>query len=197
MRNDDFYRIGFAVNGAEVARKHLARMHELLKALPPAPEPGAPGDIELSKYYEETAPMRTEIDEAAAIAIIFSEIALEEYIYDFAARHLGDNYVDRHLDRLSLKSKWVVIPRLVCDHEFDTGGQAYEALVCLEKARNKLVHPKTRDYHTLTEEVLAKYFEETSDLPITAEKSVEAIRLLAIEAEKFDKFASILARRGS
>jgi hypothetical protein len=60
---------------------------------------------------------RTKVYETGFSAIIFAGIAAESIIYDFSARYLGDSYVEAHLDKLDLVSKWIVVPRMVCGAE--------------------------------------------------------------------------------
>lgn len=82
-------------------------------------------------------------DSAAIQAIVFSTMCFEAAIYDFAAIHLGDEYVAQHLDKLDLLSKWLVIPQLVSGIELNKGEAPYGALKQLIKQRNRLVHAKS------------------------------------------------------
>lgn len=50
----------------------------------------------------------------------------------------------KYVDKLDFLSKWVLIPKLITGKDFPTDSQAYELLVKLKKARNDLVHFKTR-----------------------------------------------------
>ena len=64
------------------------------------------------------APNFDEYYEAAFLAIVFAGMTLEAVIYDFAARHLGEEYVKQHIDRLDLVSKWVIVPQLALEPRF-------------------------------------------------------------------------------
>ncbi|MBQ0834374.1 hypothetical protein [Marinobacter sp.] len=75
-------------------------------------------------------------------AIIFSAMVVEAFIFHYAAEHVGKRYFLDNLDRLDIKAKWLVVPRLVLGKEIDKGGQAYEALSKLVSDRNYLVHHK-------------------------------------------------------
>jgi len=68
---------------------------------------------------------------------------IEGAVYNFGSLYLGDNYVQRNLDKLALLPKISVIMRLVTGKEIDPGGQAYEHLKKLVRYRNSLVHPKS------------------------------------------------------
>ncbi|MCL1480500.1 MULTISPECIES: hypothetical protein [unclassified Marinobacter] len=75
-------------------------------------------------------------------AIIFSAMVVEAFIFHYASEHLGKRYFLDNLDRLDIKAKWLVVPRLVLGKEINKGGQAYEALSKLVSDRNYLVHHK-------------------------------------------------------
>lgn len=77
-------------------------------------------------------------------AIVFGALCLEAFIYDYAAHNFSDKYAKKYLDKLDLRSKWVVIPKLVTGKEFPRECQAFEHLVKLVEARNDLVHAKSR-----------------------------------------------------
>jgi mevalonate kinase len=71
-------------------------------------------------------------------------MCLESFIYDYAAHNLSDIYVKKYLDKLGLKSKWLIIPRLVTGKDFPTDSKAFQGLQKLIEERNKLVHYKSR-----------------------------------------------------
>jgi hypothetical protein len=75
-------------------------------------------------------------------AIIFSAMVVEAFIFHYAAERMGKRFFLDNLDRLDIKAKWLVVPRLVLGKEIDKGGQAYEALSKLVSDRNYLVHHK-------------------------------------------------------
>jgi len=77
-------------------------------------------------------------------AVVFSAMALESFIYDYAASYLGDRYVKSHLDSMNLKSKWTVVPELVCGTPIPADLHAFALLGRLIKNRNTLIHWKTR-----------------------------------------------------
>ncbi len=83
--------------------------------------------------------------------IIFLITYLESYIYDFAAIPLGDNYVEKYLDKLNLESKWMIIPKLITGKELDKSRNYWGDLKELIKWRNNLVHHKTTDANSYIE----------------------------------------------
>jgi hypothetical protein len=78
--------------------------------------------------------------------ITFASMALEAFFYDYAAEVLGDGYVKDHLDKLDLKSKFLVYPRLVCQRSPDRSKAAYSGLSNLVRLRNELVHFKSKQF---------------------------------------------------
>ena len=79
-----------------------------------------------------------------ASAVVFGAMCLEAFIYDYAATYFSDTYVRRYLDKLDLKAKWVVIPKLVTGKKFPTGSKAFQNLHRLVSERNLLVHHKSK-----------------------------------------------------
>lgn len=104
-------------------------------------------------------------DQACIIAVVFTAMYFEAFIYDYSASCLGDRYSKDHLDKLDFISKWLVIPKLVTGKEISKSSQAYESLKRLHMDRNLLVHLKSRAL-TLDHDAIAKYL-------IDREKGIE------------------------
>jgi len=86
-------------------------------------------------------------------SIVFGIMTLESFINQYVSEKVSSNYLKKHLDKLSIESKWVVIPKLVTGNSIDTDCQAFEHFVQLIRLRNKLVHDKVNivkfdDYKT-------------------------------------------------
>ena len=77
--------------------------------------------------------------------IIFLTTFLESYINDLGGIVLGDTFVKEHLDKLSIISKWIVIPRLITNEEIDKSKSYYQGFKELVQWRNNLIHHKTKD----------------------------------------------------
>jgi hypothetical protein len=77
------------------------------------------------------------------IAIIFTHTFLDALIYDYGATHKSDSYIKKYVDKLDIKSKWVVIPKIVTGKDFPTDSKAFELLQKLTKLRNNIIHLKT------------------------------------------------------
>ncbi|MBN2591760.1 MAG: hypothetical protein JXA96_17975 [Sedimentisphaerales bacterium] len=78
------------------------------------------------------------------IAVVFSHLFMEAVIYDYGAINTSDTYMKKYVDKLDFLAKWVVIPKLITGCSFPTNSQAFQLLSKLKKARNELVHFKTR-----------------------------------------------------
>jgi hypothetical protein len=89
----------------------------------------------------------------AVKTVVFSAMALEAAIFDFAAIHLGDRYASETLDKLDTLQKWLVAPRLVCGRALKEASPGINALRTVIRARNALVHakslPATRDHSNI------------------------------------------------
>jgi hypothetical protein len=93
----------------------------------------------MEESYEER-------ERSAVVAITFAGMALEAFFYDYAAEKFGDSFVRNHLDKLDLKSKFLVYPRLICGKQPDKSRPAYENLGRLVALRNELVHFKSKPF---------------------------------------------------
>ena len=83
-------------------------------------------------------------ERVAVVAVIFSALTLEALINDYAISNFSREYSDNYLDRLSIRSKWLIIPQLVKGTAMSTDGQTFQRLTELFRLRDRLVHFKTR-----------------------------------------------------
>lgn len=98
------------------------------------------GEVEYDPKLDEAERRR---DIAGLQAIVFAAMCFESAIYEYAANHLGDSYVQEHLDKLDVLSKWLVVLRVVAGYEMRKDRAPYGALKALISARNRLVHSKS------------------------------------------------------
>jgi hypothetical protein len=128
--------------------------------------------------------LENELANASLVVVVFSAIATEAYIYDYAARHLGDTYVKKHLDKLDTLSKWIIIPRLVTGREIPRNENWHGLLTNLIKTRNSVVHYKSSEPPVLSPDA-KKYFEkQQADSKILLDTAKEALALLEALADK-------------
>ena len=124
--------------------------------------------------------------------IIFLTTFLESYINDLGGIVLGDNYVKDHLDKLSIISKWIVIPRLISGKEIDKSKSYFEDFKELVRWRNILIHHKTKD---ATKYLEFSKIEDVEKLkPIyelfDVSKSFKMVKALFAELDRIDKHGS-------
>lgn len=81
----------------------------------------------------------------ATVVVVFSTIALESYIYSYAARKLGENYAKKHIEKMETHTKWIVVPKLATGIQIPADHHGMELLQKLIKARNSIVHLKCAD----------------------------------------------------
>ena len=98
---------------------------------------------EASFLSHESDPLRSNLSKKSSTAIIFSAMALEAYIYDYAARELGDSFVQKHLDKLDLASKYVIAIQLIRKVHFPKDKEVFYQLRKLIRTRNDLIHSKS------------------------------------------------------
>lgn len=99
-------------------------------------------------HYDPTGAMDREDRKAAngIKTIVFSAMAIEAAVFDLAAIQLGDKVATDYLDKMDLTGKWVIVPRLICGRSIREGSPAINALRSLVKARNALVHHKSKEW---------------------------------------------------
>jgi len=99
-------------------------------------------------HYDPTGAMDREDRKAAngIKTIVFSAMAIEAAVFDLAAIQLGDKVATMYLDKMDLLGKWMIIPRLICGRSLKENGPAFNGLKGLVKARNALVHHKSREW---------------------------------------------------
>lgn len=94
---------------------------------------------DLQACYEEMA-------SCAVITVTFASMCLEAFFYDLGASKLGDRFVLDNLDKLDIKSKFLVYPKLICGQSPNKSRLAYEKLSKLVKLRNELIHFKSKPF---------------------------------------------------
>jgi len=136
--------------------------------------------LEESEIYE----LEKQAKDFAIKAIVFAAMSVESAINDYAGKHLGDKYYQQHLASLDLISKWVIIPRLVCERSLDKSGAAYNALKTLVSARNRLVHNKSEEINIIDVHVFMKKQEKIlDDFERDFNSSLKALYLLSMEMD--------------
>lgn len=107
----------------------------------PVPRHEWPAD---STAYAE---QNTRKNVAAIKTVVFCAMALEAAAFEFATLQLGERLAKNYLDKLDVVGKWLVVPRLVCGRSLNEDGPAINGLKGLVKARNALVHHKSKEWN--------------------------------------------------
>jgi hypothetical protein len=109
-------------------------------------------------------------------SVVMTALFLEAYIYDYAARRIGDDMATR-LDKLDPPSKYVVASKMVWKTGLIPSDGLYGAIKTLFKIRNKLVHNKSTNDGTIFDSP------ELTDHPTPSDNVVLTLNIL-------DRFAS-------
>ena len=129
------------------------------------------------------------LGKAASITIVFSAIAIEAYIYDYAARHFSDSYVQSYIDKLDVVSKWVLVPRLVTGHELPRDHKWFQLMKLLVSERHSIVHSKSSSPPASPEYAKAyidKLQERNESIPEKARQAVDLLDILADKITEID-----------
>jgi hypothetical protein len=150
-----------------------------LKILPGLGGPLSKG----AKYFEYAALFHAN----RVKAIIFGALCLEAFIYDYASHKISDNYTREYLDKLDLRAKWVIIPKLVTGKEFPRDSQAFEHLGKLKKARNDLVHAKSKPIPRDDKEWAELFERKTGDIEVAELNPYETVIEVLTEFRNLDE----------
>jgi len=144
----------------------------------------AKGEDKAILFEQKITPFRKDLAKSSLIVIIFSTMAVEAYIYDYAARHLGDAFVKDHLDKLDTLSKWIIVPKLITGRELSRQQKWFELLKKLIKTRNSIIHHKSSEPPVSFPD-MKKYIEKQQASSETLlEAARQSITLLNILADK-------------
>jgi hypothetical protein len=123
------------------------------------------------------------LSEHSVVAIMFAALSVEAFINHYGITHLTRPFFKKHLDRMSIRDKWVIIPRLTVGKAIDTNGQPYQRLCTLFTLRDKLVHFKSPEFSPDSI--------RTSDIIglSEAENAIEAVRTLVAALNEVDPLA--------
>jgi len=103
--------------------------------------------------FSKILSISSQIGECRVISIIFSALCLEAFINHYAINKFPRPFFDKYLEKLPIKTKWILIPRLVTGDSFGMGSKPIAELKKLFNLRDKLVHFKTCVYDTVEEYV--------------------------------------------
>ena len=118
------------------------------------------GEDELAEVFETIEHLTEQQWQAAMTAVTFAGMTLEAFSYDYAADSLGDQYVQDHLDKLDLPSKYLVYPKLVCGTAPKKGEHTFGLVRNLARLRNDLVHAKSKVFPLARLETAAEHYDD-------------------------------------
>ncbi len=136
------------------------------------------GEDEAILIEQRINPLQQELAKSSSIIVVFSVMAVEAYIYDYAARHLGDVFVKDHLDKLDTLSKWILVPKLITGRELSRQQKWFELLKKLIKARNSIIHHKSSEGPTVSTNVQQYFKKQEADSEFLYETARQSIQLL-------------------
>ncbi|WP_417386021.1 hypothetical protein [Gimesia sp.] len=125
------------------------------------------------------------IKDSAVSTILFAGMAAEAYIYDYSARKIGKAITDDHLDNLKAESKWLIVTQLVTGNTFPKDKIAFCLLKKLIKARNSLVHSKSK-HISMADLSIEEVSKNRDDLIENSRSAVRALYELGKQIEDLD-----------
>ncbi len=161
-------------------------LEKAYKSLPSQPD-GSLEDRAFREALDREDEARDQLMASAIKLIVLSCMCLEAAIYDYASWHLPARMVDKHLDRLGLYAKWVLVPQLIGQESLAEDGAAMEALDKVIELRNMLVHSKSRRMPQAPNELHAAMERANRNLQEVlrgGHQAMRAIILISLELEQ-------------
>jgi len=127
--------------------------------------------------------------------LVFSAFALESFINGYGVRRLSRAYFKEYLEKASIESKWMLIPKLLSGQSiYNTKGHIL--LKKLIKARNRLAHDKPKYKRSLDKEnveTAIQFYKSGEDISkhISAYECVEAMIELGKRLKEIDDEAVV------
>lgn len=179
LRNDKVYQDICIKNYKEylIVDSQITKLLSIIK-------PTEDASSENKDYYDlfsELSQLLDKQEEIAVVIIVFAALSLEGLINHIGILGLGKSHYEKYLDKLSMCSKWVVIPKLVFGCELQTNVESFQLLTKLEKKRNGLVHFKSRK---ITNDSVKPIQQESLDLTNDVKDAVKSI--ISVQSD-FDK----------
>jgi len=104
-------------------------------------------NIALSEYSDDFNSNKNQINDSIIITVVFSAMAIESFINDYAARKFGDKFYSDNLDWLRPICKLQTISKFAFGVELIKGEKMFQSVSNLFGARNAYVHNKSKDGH--------------------------------------------------
>lgn len=166
-----------------IAKKNYALFTTALAELKELKKRTCHSEDDASLLLREMSGPEDIVAESGVLVIAFAAIALEAHIYDYAARNFTKGFVDNYLDKLDLKSKWVIYPRLKTGKPVPVDDNAFARLGKLISARNKFVHEKSSE---ITPESLERIDEREKEFEADVHNAMDALKELSTLATRID-----------
>lgn len=178
-------RVGIHKLYFKIAQEQLSRYSELDLEYGDLEVKGITED-ELDDISGRMFDIFTQREQAAIVSVTFSAMCLEAFLYDYAAKHLGDKYVKDHLDKVALPSKLVLYPKLIVGADFDKSAEAFAKTKELTTLRHELVHFKSKRYDPTDGKSIDRHDQLHSKLAKGVKDSISTVRLVLAELDKMN-----------
>lgn len=102
-------------------------------------------EIIKNNYDINDVDKQLQMEQHIVVTCVFSAMAIESFLNDYAARRLGDSAFYEDFDRLPTISKFQLISKFILDKDVDKSQGYYANLKALMKLRREYVHNKSED----------------------------------------------------
>jgi hypothetical protein len=173
---------------ADIARESYAEASELISIIKSFDDQlkVEKDEVERTRLHFESMPHEQKLAKLSINVVVYASMALEAYIYDYASRELGKRFVENHIDRLNIQSKYIVATQLITQSKFPKEQEVYRRLDQMVKFRNKLVHSKSIQFDPTNQELLEKQYNVHFKQFEEARNAIKAMDLIAEYIKSID-----------
>lgn len=143
--------------------------------------------------------LESKLSQHIFITVTFAAMAIESFLNDYIAMHLGDEFFNNHFSSLSTVNKLQLVSEFMLSGRLDKGKQPYQAVYVLFRTRNDFVHNKSQNAFDIMEKMMnpKNNSEKNNSKPVldtpenerkkAFQKATEAIDALCKLASYFNK----------
>ena len=127
----------------------------------------------------------SEFIKKSMITVVFSAMAIESFVNDYAATCLGDDFFYENFEKLSVFGKLQIIVKFLFKQELDKSISCYSNLKTVFSCRDKLVHSKSESIEkyiqksglSFGEKEISASFNEIEELTVDLTELKESMKL--------------------
>lgn len=161
------------------ARTKWAELQTLLDAFDRMPQ------NDRLTHFMAISTLHMEYQDQAAVGTIFAGLCAEAFINHFLFLQFDESEAEE-LEKMSMVAKWLILPKIAEHNGAKANFGVFQQLSYVAKARNSLVHFKTKIEPTMMQAERVKYVEQAEKCLDLIKKAILELAKVAPEFEDFE-----------